>query len=50
MAIDLNQPQVAAAIIGGSVAALVSLVVAGINQLSLRSMHKQKLDFDCDLV
>jgi len=49
MAIDLNQPQVMAAIVGGSVAAVVSLIVAAVNQLSLRSMHRQKLDFDRDL-
>jgi hypothetical protein len=37
--IDLNQPQIVAALIGGSVAAIVSLAVAVINQFSLRGMH-----------
>jgi hypothetical protein len=46
MSIDLNQPQVAAAIVAGSVAAVVSLVVAGLNQLSLRSMHRQRIVAD----
>jgi gas vesicle protein len=46
MTVDLNQPQIAAAIVGGLVAAVVSLIVAVINQHSLRSMHKEKLDFD----
>jgi gas vesicle protein len=49
MAIDLNQPQVAAAIVGGIAGTAVSVLVAVINQLSLRSMHRQKLDFDRDL-
>ena len=49
MMIDPNQPQVMAAIVGGCVAAVVSVTVAVTNQLSLRSMHKQKLDGDRDL-
>jgi hypothetical protein len=44
--IDLSQPSVMAALVGGGVAAAVSLIVALINQLSLRAMHKQKLSFD----
>lgn len=46
MSIDFNQPQIIAALFGGGVAAIVSLVVAGFNQLSVRLMHKEKLRFD----
>jgi len=42
-------PPVQAALVGGSVAAVVSLLVAIINQLSVRSMQKEKLDFDREL-
>lgn len=49
MAIDLNQPQIVAALVGGAVAAVVSVIVAVLNQLSLRSMHRQKLAFDRNL-
>jgi hypothetical protein len=46
MSIDFNQPQVVAAIVGGGVAAVVSLAVAVINQFSVRSMHKQRIAAD----
>lgn len=46
MPIDLNQPRVVAAIIGGGVAAVVSIAVAVINQLSLRSLHNRRVAFD----
>jgi hypothetical protein len=46
MTIDFSQPAVMAALVGGGVAAGVSLIVALINQLSLRAMHRQKLSFD----
>jgi hypothetical protein len=46
MTIDFNQPQVAAAVVGGCVAAVVSLIVAVVNQFSLRSMHRQRLASD----
>jgi|tagenome__1003787_1003787.scaffolds.fasta_scaffold20690657_1 hypothetical protein len=49
MPVDLNQPQIMAAIIGGSVAAIVSLAVALINQISLRGMHEEKLNADREL-
>jgi hypothetical protein len=41
MILDFNQPPVMAAAVGGGVAAVVSLVVAAINQLSVRSMHSE---------
>jgi hypothetical protein len=46
MTTDLSQPQIMAAIVGGGVAAVVSLIVAALNQLSLRSVHRQRLNFD----
>jgi hypothetical protein len=46
MTIDFNQPQIASAIVGGVVAAVVSLAVAIINQLSVRSMHRQRIVAD----
>ena len=45
MTIDFSQPPVMAALVGGGVAAAVSLIVALMNQLSLQAMHKQKLSF-----
>lgn len=46
MAVDLSQPQIAAAIVGGAVAAVVSVAVAIINQLTLRSMQRQRIATD----
>lgn len=43
MPIDLNQPQIAAALYGGTVAAVVSLAIAGINQFSIWSMHRERV-------
>ena len=49
MPIDLNQPPVVAALVGGGVAAAVSLATAVINQVSVRSMHRQRIAADIDL-
>ena len=46
MAVDLEQPQIIAAVIGGGFVAVVSLVVAVVNQLFTQSMHRQKLKAD----
>ena len=49
MPFDLNQPPVVAALVGGGVAAVVSLIVAGISQFSGWLMHNRKIAADRDL-
>lgn len=49
MLIDLSQPQVTAAVVGGCAGAVVSLIVMAITQVSAWKMHNSKIAADVDL-